>query len=189
MKKSLIKKITVFFLLFFTVMTAFSQNERMTIHGKISDRESGAPLSGVSVSVINSAGLGTFSTKEGLFTIKVEAYHKLLFSYVGYDTVEVQITDQDNVNVLMQKSSASVMDEIVVTGTRLEKKINVTGAITTVDMDAIRKSAPSASIVNSLAGNVPALWRCKLPGSPGKISRISGSGASLHLEPTITPWC
>ncbi|MCD2421467.1 TonB-dependent receptor [Niabella pedocola] len=168
MKKLLMKKFTVFFFLFFTVTTAFSQNERMTIHGKISDKESGAPLSGVSISVINSAGLGTFSTKEGVYTIKVEAYHKLLFSYVGYDTVEVQITDQDNVNVLMQRSNKSVMDEIVVTGTRLEKKINVTGAITTVDMEAIRKSAPSASIVNSLAGNVPGIMAMQTSGQPGK---------------------
>ncbi|MFT3902883.1 MAG: TonB-dependent receptor [Niabella sp.] len=184
MKKSLIRKFFAFFLLLFAAMTAFSQNNRMNIRGKISDKETGEPLSGVSVSVINSAGLGTFSTKEGLYTIKVDAFHKLLFSYIGYDPVEVQITNQDTVNVLMQKSSKSAMDEVVVTATRQEKKINVTGAITTVDMNAIGRAAPSASIVNSLAGNVPGIMAMQTSGQPGKdisnfwIRGISTFGAS-----------
>lgn len=184
MKKLLMRKVFSFFLLLFGMVTAFSQNNQMTIYGKVSDRESGEPLSGVSISVINSAGLGTFSTKEGLYTIKVEAYHKLLFSYIGYDTVEVQITDKENVNVLMQKSNNGAMDEIVVTAVGVQKKINVTGAITTVDMDAIKKSAPSSSIVNSLAGNVPGIMAMQTSGQPGKdisnfwIRGISTFGAS-----------
>ncbi|WP_460684573.1 SusC/RagA family TonB-linked outer membrane protein [Niabella aquatica] len=178
------RKIFAFFWLLFTVMPAFSQNDRMTVHGKVSDRESGEPLPGVSISVINSAGLGTFSTKEGLYTIKVEPYHKLLFSYVGYDQVEVQITDKDTVNVSLQKSTNRAMDEIVVTATRVEKKINVTGAITTVDIDAIKKTSPSASIVNSLAGNVPGIIAMQTSGQPGKdisnfwVRGISTFGAS-----------
>ncbi|MCH5718050.1 carboxypeptidase-like regulatory domain-containing protein [Niabella hibiscisoli] len=65
MRISLMRKALAFFLLLFATMGAFSQNNRMTVYGKIRDKESGEPLSGVSVSVINTAGLGTFSTKEG----------------------------------------------------------------------------------------------------------------------------
>jgi len=96
----------------------------------------------------------------------------------------VQITDKDTVNVSMQKSTNRAMDEVVVTATRIEKKINVTGAITTVDVDAIKKSSPSSSIVNSLAGNVPGIIAMQTSGQPGKdisnfwVRGISTFGAS-----------
>ncbi|ANI88894.1 SusC/RagA family protein [Arachidicoccus ginsenosidimutans] len=167
MKKALIRNAFTCCLLLFTCITAFSQ-DRMTVTGKITDRETGEPLSGVSISVINSAGLGTFSTKEGLYTIKVEAYRKLLFSYIGYDTVEVLVKDKDTVNVLMKKSEAKAIDEVVVTGYTAQKKINVTGAVTSVDMDELRKSAATASIVNTLAGNVPGILAMQTSGQPGK---------------------
>ncbi len=184
MRISLIRKALAFFLLLFATMSAISQNNRMTVYGKISDKESGEPLSGVSVSVINTAGLGTFSKKDGSFSIKVEAYHKLLFSYVGYDTTQVQIVTNDTVNVLMQKSNINSMDEVVVTAVGTQKKSNVTGAITTVDMEAIGKTSPSSSIVNSFAGNVPGIMAMQTSGQPGKdisnfwIRGISTFGAS-----------
>lgn len=184
MRISLMRKALAFFLMLFATMSAFSQNNRMTIYGKISDKESGEPLSGVSVSVINAAGLGTLSKKDGAFSIKVEVYHKLLFSYVGYDTIQVQITNNDTVDVLMQKSSVNSMDEVVVTAVGTQKKSNVTGAITTVDMEAIGKTSPSASIVNSFAGNVPGIMAMQTSGQPGKdisnfwIRGISTFGAS-----------
>ena len=183
MNKSLLQKAFSFFLLLFTTLTVFAQN-RMVISGKITDEETGEPMPGVSVSVINSAGLGTFSTKEGTFNIKVEAYHKLLFSYIGYDTVEVLIKDTETVNVSMKKSVIKAMDEVVVTAVGPQKKLTVTGAITTVDMDQIGKSAPTASIVNTLAGNVPGIMAMQTSGQPGKdisnfwIRGISTFGAS-----------
>lgn len=183
MKKALTRRAFTFFLLLFTTMTAFSQ-DRMTITGRISDKETGEPLAGVSISVINSAGLGTFSTKEGSFSIKVEAYHKLLFSYIGYDTVEVLIKDSAAQYISMTKSSTRALDEVVVTATGTQKKLNVTGAITTVDMDEIRKSAATPSIVNTLAGNVPGILAMQTSGQPGKdisnfwVRGISTFGAS-----------
>ncbi len=183
MKKLLMRNALTFFLLLFTCMTSFAQN-RLTVTGKITDKETGEPLSGVSISVINAAGLGTYSTKEGLFTIKVEAYHKLLFSYIGYDTVEVLVKDQDRVDVSMKRSDIQALDQVVVTAVGPQKRLTVTGAITTVDMDQIGKSAPTASIVNTLAGNVPGIMAMQTSGQPGKdisnfwIRGISTFGAS-----------
>lgn len=183
MKKSFIRKTSISFLFLFVVIFSFAQ-KRMTVHGKITDQETGEALSGVSISVINSAGLGTFSTKEGLFSIKVEAYHKLIFSFIGYDTVQLQIKERDTVNVIMKKSNIQAMDEVVVTALGTQKRLNVTGAITTVDMDEIRKSPPTASIVNALAGNVPGIMAMQTSGQPGKdisnfwVRGISTFGAS-----------
>ena len=168
MKQALMRKTFIFFLLIFTSMAAFSQG-KIEVSGKITDGETGEALSGVSVSVINTAGLGTFSTKEGNFSIKVELYHKLLFSYIGYDTVEVLVKDQNALNIKLQKSVIKAMDEVVVTAVGPQKKINVTGAITSVDMDELRKSAATASVVNTLAGNVPGIMAMQTSGQPGKV--------------------
>lgn len=184
MRILLMRKALAFFLILFATMSAFSQNNRMTVYGKIRDKESGEPLPGVSVSVINTAGLGTFSKQDGSFSIKVEVYHKLLFSYVGYDTLQVQVNNNDTVYALMQKSSVNSMDEVVVTAVGTQKKSNVTGAITTVDMEAIGRTSPSASIVNSFAGNVPGIMAMQTSGQPGKdisnfwVRGISTFGAS-----------
>ena len=183
MTKSFIRRTSIFVLFLLTVMTSIAQ-KRITVHGKVTDQETGEPLSGVSVSVINTAGLGTFSNKEGIFSLKVEVYHKLLFSYIGYDTVQVQIKENDTVNVSMKKSNIQAMDEVVVTALGTQKRLNVTGAITTVDMDELRKSAPTASIVNTLAGNVPGILAMQTSGQPGKdisnfwVRGISTFGAS-----------
>ncbi|WP_460432860.1 SusC/RagA family TonB-linked outer membrane protein [Arachidicoccus ginsenosidivorans] len=183
MTKSFIRRTSIFVLFLLTVMTSIAQ-KRITVHGKVTDQETGESLSGVSVSVINTAGLGTFSNKEGIFSLKVEVYHKLLFSYIGYDTVQVQIKENDTVNVSMKKSNIQAMDEVVVTALGTQKRLNVTGAITTVDMDELRKSAPTASIVNTLAGNVPGILAMQTSGQPGKdisnfwVRGISTFGAS-----------
>lgn len=183
MKRAYMLKPYIFLLFLFTALTVFSQ-DKIPISGKITDAETGEPLSGVSISVVNSAGLGTFSTKEGMFNIKVEAYHKLLFSYIGYDTVQVLIKGPEPVNVSLTKSDIKAMDEVVVTAVGEQKKLNVTGAITTVDLGELRKSAPTASIVNMLAGNVPGIMAMQTSGQPGKdisnfwVRGISTFGAS-----------
>lgn len=46
----------------------------------------------------------------------MEPYHRLVFSYIGYDDVEVLVKEQHTVNVKMKESEASVLDEVVVTG-------------------------------------------------------------------------
>ncbi|WP_225974108.1 carboxypeptidase-like regulatory domain-containing protein [Arachidicoccus ginsenosidivorans] len=120
MTKSFIRRTSIFVLFLLTVMTSIAQ-KRITVHGKVTDQETGESLSGVSVSVINTAGLGTFSNKEGIFSLKVEVYHKLLFSYIGYDTVQVQIKENDTVNVSMKKSNIQAMDEVVVTALGTQK--------------------------------------------------------------------
>ncbi|WP_447640374.1 MULTISPECIES: SusC/RagA family TonB-linked outer membrane protein [Chitinophagaceae] len=183
MKKSLMRKAITFCLLFFAATAAFSQ-KRIVVHGKITDDATGLPLEGVNVSVLNTASLGKFSTKEGLYSIEAEAYHRLLFVYSGYDTLEVTLSEKETLNVSMKKAVVKALDEVVVTGFGAQKKVNVTGAITTVDLEELKKSAPASSIVNTLAGNVPGILAMQTSGQPGKdisnfwVRGISTFGAS-----------
>ncbi|MDO5570381.1 MAG: TonB-dependent receptor [Bacteroidales bacterium] len=162
-------------------INAFAQ-ETVTVSGKVTD-EKGEPMIGVNITVSDVAGLGTITNIDGEYKIKLEQFHKLIYSYVGYETVTILIKEGGVKNIKMKESENSVLDEIVVTATGAQKKLTVTGAIATVTVDDL-KSNPSSSITNSLAGNVAGVMAMQTSGQPGKnfsefwIRGISTFGAS-----------
>jgi TonB-linked SusC/RagA family outer membrane protein len=174
-------KITVFLLLVF-LGKAFAQ-QTVEVTGVVTD-ENNEPLIGVNITVSDVPGLGTITDINGAYKIKVKEYSKLIFSYVGFEPVEVLVKDQYVINVTMKEAVTSVIDEVVVTATRAQKKLTVTGAVTSVNVDELKKTAPSSSIVNSLAGRVPGIMAMQTSGQPGKnfsefwIRGISTFGAS-----------
>src|SRR5690606_8480632 len=88
-----------------------------------------------------------------------------------YDKVEVLLKEQNVVNVNMVESDASVINEVVVTATGNERRIAVTGAITTVDVERL-KSNPSTSMADALAGQVPGVMAMQTSGRPGSVSEF-----------------
>ena len=150
--------------------------ENVTVTGTVLDTNK-EPMIGVNVSIENMPGLGAITDLNGKYSIKMPPYNKLVFSYIGYDKVEVLIKEQRVVNVTMQESSATVMDEVVVTGTGTQKKIAVTGAITNVDVEQL-KSNPSSSVVDALAGVVPGVMAMQSDGRPGTVSEFWVRGIS-----------
>lgn len=96
--------------------------ENVTVTGTVLDTNK-EPMIGVNVSIENMPGLGAITDLNGKYSIKMPPYNKLVFSYIGYDKVEVLIKEQRVVNVTMQESSATVMDEVVVTGTGTQKRL------------------------------------------------------------------
>lgn len=134
-------------------------------------------------------GLGTITDINGKYKIKMEPYHRLIFSYIGFDKVEVLVKEQRVINVAMQESEASVIDEVVITGTGAQKKLTVTGAVTNVNV-ADLKVNPTGSISNALAGNVAGVLAMQTSGQPGQnssefwirgISTFGASNAALVL--------
>ena len=137
---------------------------------------------GVNVSISNIPGLGAITDLNGKYSIKMPPYHKLVFTYIGFEKVEVLVKEQRTVNVTMKEASAREIDEVVITGTGAQKKLTVTGAITNVDVDVL-KANPSGSMANALAGNVPGILAMQTSGKPGSVSEfwirgISTFGAS-----------
>lgn len=161
--------------------------ETVEVTGIVTD-ENNEPLIGASVSVSNVAGLGVITDVDGKYKIKMPLYNTLIFTYIGFDKVEVLVKDQRVVNVTMKESDKSVLNEVVVTGTGVQKKIAITGAITNVDVEEL-KSNPSSSMANGLAGVVPGIMAMQADGRPGttsefwirSISTFGGSNAALVL--------
>ncbi len=183
------------YLFLLILLLGFSLNalaqETLQISGKVTDAESDEPLIGVSISVIGKTGLGAITDDNGKYEIEVKPYRTLAFTYIGYDTVQVLVKKQNTVNVSLQRAKARAIDEVVVTATGPEKRISVTGAVTSVDMEDMKKSSTlSLSIVNSFAGNVPGILAQQTSGQPGKdisnfwvrgISTFGGGTGALVL--------
>lgn len=145
--------------------------------------ENNAPLIGANVVVKDVPGLGVITDIDGKFKIKMKPYHRLLISYIGYETQEILIKEQRDIKVVMTEADASVLNEVVITGTGAQKKISVTGAITSVSVNEL-KSTPSGNVSNALAGKVAGVIAMQTTGQPGKnvsefwIRGISTFGAS-----------
>ncbi len=177
------KKIFILYtLLLCSIYMNVMAQQTVTVQGVVID-ENKEPLIGVNVTVKDMPGLGAITDINGKYSIKMEPYHKLIFSYIGYTTVEMLVKELHTINVTMKEAEAKAIDEVVITGTGVQRKLTQTGAISTVNVDLL-KSNPSSSIVNSLAGNVPGIMARQVSGQPGKnvsefwIRGISTFGAS-----------
>lgn len=156
--------------------------KNIVVTGIVTDAQK-EPLVGVNVAVKDVPGLGAITDINGRYKIKVEQYQRLVFSYVGFDKIEVLIKEQPVVNVMMTESAASSLDEVVITGTGAQKKLTVTGAITTVNVGDLMHTS-NGNVVNALAGNVAGVLAMQTSGQPGRntsefwIRGISTFGAS-----------
>ncbi|HMM04970.1 MULTISPECIES: TonB-dependent receptor [unclassified Dysgonomonas] len=180
------------FLIICMSLIAFSLNtfaqETVEVTGRVTDAGN-EPLIGVSVAVADAPGLGTITDVDGKYKIKLERYKKLVFSYIGFERQEVLINEQRVVDITMKEAESSVLKEIVVTGTGVQTKQTLTGAVSTVNMRDL-KSNPTSSISNALAGNVPGIMAMAVSGQPGKnisefwirgISTFGGGSSALVL--------
>ncbi len=164
------------------VFNALAQ-EQLNISGTVTDA-AGEALIGVSVTVKDAKGLGTITNIDGKYNIKIQQYHTLVFSYIGYKPESVLVKgDKKVIDVQMSEEKTNAIDEVVVTGLGTQKKLTVTGAITNVDVSQM-KQFPSSNFTNALAGNVPGIIAMQSSGQPGKstsrfwVRGISTFGAS-----------
>lgn len=144
-------------------ISALAQNGR-TITGKIVD-ETGEPLIGATIQIKGSA-TGTASDIDGNFSISVPARSNVLvFSYVGYTSEEVTVNNQTYLNVQLKPSSIT-LDEYVVVGYGVQKKIHLTGSVSQVTAEDIVK-APAANVGQLLVGKLTGVISSQNNGAPG----------------------
>src|SRR5690606_37765535 len=191
MKEMMTRLLLISMLLIGVTLRTLAQ-ETVDVSGVVVD-ENKTPLIGVSVFVTDAPGLGTVTDNDGNYSIRVERYKKLTFSYVGYDKQEILTKDDFVIDVTLEESEMSVLDEVIVTGTGPQSRLTLTGAVSTVDVDDMR-SNPTSSLSNALAGNVPGVLAMMQSGQPGKnisefwirgISTFGGGTGALVLVDNI----
>lgn len=148
------------------------------IRGTVIDQADGVPLPGVTV-LVSGTTQGAATDFDGNYTLEnVSGDATLVFSYIGYKTLEVPVDNRSVIDVALSADAAE-LDEIVVTGYSRERKVDVTGAITVVDLGPTEGvSLSSGSAIQALQGRVPGVFIEKSGDPTGASSNILIRGAT-----------
>ena len=128
-------------------ITAQQNNQKQIVVSGVVTDANNEPLIGANVTVKNVPGLGAITNIDGKYTIKMQPYNRLVFSYIGYETQEILVKEEHTVNVVMKENKETALDEVVITATGAQKKLTVTGAVTTVNVDRL-KASPSGRCIS-----------------------------------------
>lgn len=114
------------------------------------------PLQGVSVR-IKGTNTGTSTDANGSYSISASPKQVLEFTFVGRVAKEITVGSKNAINVILNESSVSNLDEVVVTGYMTQRKADLTGAISVVSAKELSKSHGVTNILQSLQGVVPGM--------------------------------
>lgn len=140
----------------------FAQNG-ITIRGQVVDAKSNEPLIGVSIQEKGTTN-GIITDFEGNYRLNVGKNSTIVFSYVGYQTKEVKASAASTIIKLNEDSE--VLDEVVVVGYGTQKKVNLSGAVSSIGGEAIA-SKPATDVLTALQGEMPGVAVLRSGGEPG----------------------
>ena len=136
-------------------LTAFAQ--KVSVKGTVVD-DKGAALYGATVVIMENGALveggGTTTGANGEFTISASAGQSLEVSYLGYKTAVVAVTAQKTLYKVTLESDSKALDEVVVVGYGSQKRVNMTGAVSTVSAESLDQR-PVTSTSLALQGLAP----------------------------------
>lgn len=152
--------------------------QQHAIAGRVTD-DQGVPLDGVTVAVKGFA-VETATDDAGRYQISAANDAKtLVFSLLGYETIERLIDSQSIIDVSMQ-AVVSDLDEVVVVGYGTQKKVNLTGAVTVVNMkDVLGAAKTTGNVERAMDGRLPGV-RIAYSGSP-----YPGTGILMRGQGTL----
>jgi TonB-linked SusC/RagA family outer membrane protein len=152
------------------ISNAFAQN--ITITGVVTDAADRSAIPAVSIQVKGTTS-GTQTDASGRYSINAPSNSTLVFTYIGYTTREVPVNNQTSVNIALQ-SDVQNLEQVVVVGYGTQRKIDVTGSVSTVKGEDITKQA-SVNPVSSLQGRVAGV-NITNNGAPGSSPQITIRG-------------
>ena len=164
------------------VQTVSLQQNNKVVKGHVVD-ESGEPLVGVSVKEVGTSN-GAITDLDGNFSLNIKSNKNIEISYVGFDKQVVR--PQGNMNIVL-KSSNKQLNEVVVVGYGTQKKVNLTGAVASVDFTK-EGSRPVTTATGALAGMSAGLQVIQGSGRPNSESfgiQIRGNGTLNNSAPLV----
>ncbi|MDR2917203.1 MAG: TonB-dependent receptor [Tannerella sp.] len=130
------------------------QQQDQIVMGIITDAYND-PVTGANI-VVKGTSRGTISDFDGKYSIQVNPGETLLFSYLGFQTVERIVNNEKNIDIQMAEDSQA-LDEVVVVGFGGQRKANLTGAVSSVRMNETLGDRPIINAGDALQGAVPGL--------------------------------
>ena len=134
--------------------------------GQVKDAVSGEPMIGVSVRV-KGTGSGTITDFDGNFTVKASKGDILVISYVGYKTLELDLKNKTTLGVISLGEDTETLEEVVVVGYGVQKKVSSVGSIATAKGDDLLKIGSVNSVSEALQGQMPGVVAINSTSKPG----------------------
>ena len=134
------------------------------ISGVVFDGGLNEPLIGANV-VVKGTTNGTVTDLDGKFTLDANPNDILVISSIGFKTLEIKASEAANGKIVLKEDSQA-LDEVVVVGYGVQKKVNLTGSVSTVKAEAL-ESRPVSSVSAALAGQMPGVTSIQSSGRPG----------------------
>ncbi len=176
---------SILFIMFLALVVSHSlaQESRIRISGKITDSESGLPLPGATVVVVGT-NAGVVTNLEGLYTLEVPPGGKALqTSFIGYQPQTQEINSRTIIDFSLQ-TEALALDEIAVVGYGVQKRSNITGAISSVKVDNLENKSMLRldQVLQGMSSGVFVSQNGGAPGSEPSI-HIRGVGSINSTDP------
>ena len=157
-----------------------------TVSGNVVD-ETGLPVIGCNVKVKGTT-IGAITDLDGNFTLKgVPENAVLVVSYVGYKEQEIKVGTQSQLSIKLQED-AELIDEVVVVGYAAQKKVNLTGSVSSVNMADIAEKRPITNLSSGLAGmasGISVTSSSSVPGNDNASILVRGQGTLNNSAPLI----
>ena len=162
-------------------MASVQQDQTIKVSGQVVDQE-GEPLIGATIKV-KGAQSGAITDFDGKFTIDAPANGTLVVSYVGYKDREIAVRGRAILNQIQMESDAMMLDQVVVVGYGVQKKADLTGSVSIVNADELKRVSHS-NISSMLEGKVAGV-QITSDGQPGADPsvRIRGIGSFGSTAP------
>ena len=165
-------------LMLVSVASVFSQETKVT--GTVLDA-AGDPMIGVNI-ILKGTTSGTITDLDGKYSLNVpegKVGAVLIFNYIGFQKQEIPVNGRNLIDVVMKEDNQT-LDEVVVVGYGVQKRVNMTGSVASVKAEKM-ETMPVANLSNALGGRVSGLVTQQASGEPGN------DASTLYLRGNKNP--
>ena len=161
------------------------QQQSRRVTGVVLD-EQGTPVVGATIIEKGVPTNGAITNVDGEFSIQVTPNSVLAISFIGYKKQEINVGNNTSLRITLVEDLHS-LDELVVVGYGTQKKVNVTGSVTSVDISKEAESRPITTLSASLAGLAPGLYVRSATNDPGSSASLMlrGQGTLNNSAPLV----
>ena len=182
------KNFNIIYMIFILLLglPAFSYAQSKTITGTVVSKTDSQPLPSASV-LVKGGETGATTDFDGNYSVKAKTGDILIFSYIGFKSLEVKVVEQTVINVSLEEDAA-LLDEIVITGYGKQSRAQLTTSVSKLDTKVLQNASRS-NAASALQGTVAGLRVTNTTGQPGSTPQIvlrggtgfNGTGSPLIL--------
>lgn len=168
-----------------SIESILAQQQKRRITGIVVDANN-EPVIGANIIEAGTTN-GTVTDVDGRFTLSVDNNAILHISYIGYLAQEVKTAGRNSVSVSLLEDTQA-LEELVVVGYGVQKKVNLTGAVSTIQYGEELENRPITNASQAISGQIPGVWVSQntgQPGSDGARIRVRGWGTLNDSNPLV----